>query len=92
MHKEKLFMPPKKHEKHKPIIDDLMTVAAFRYCLGRASYIVSHCVEYLCKHWDQIPGNTKRLIHNEIQRAFEIKTYGMEMDKKQWQKILDLKI
>lgn len=90
-HKRTEFTSPKKNEP-KLIIDNLMTVAAFRYCLGRASYIVSHCVDYLSKHWEQIPVSDKKLIHKEIQGAFDSESYGMEMDKEQWQKVLDLKI
>lgn len=81
---------PRKTPEPIYVLDDLMTLAAFRYCLGRKTYIVSHCVDYLRKHWDQIPINTKALICKEIEKAFETKSYGMEMDKKEWQRILDL--
>ena len=33
--------------------DRLMVMAAVRYCLGRQSYIVSSCIEFLNGAWDK---------------------------------------
>jgi hypothetical protein len=32
--------------------DHLMVMAAARYCIGRRSYIVSACIEFLTQVWD----------------------------------------
>ena len=32
--------------------DHLMVMAAVRYCVGRKSYIVSSCIEFLIQVWD----------------------------------------
>ena len=33
--------------------DHLMVMAAARYCIGRKSYIVSSCIEFLTQVWDK---------------------------------------
>ena len=35
--------------------DGLMAIAAFRYCLGRQTYIVGDCAEWLCEQWPSLP-------------------------------------
>jgi hypothetical protein len=42
--------------------DQLMTIAAFRYCLGRQSYIVGACLDWLYETWDQFTENTRQVI------------------------------
>lgn len=67
----------------------LLTIAAFRYCLGRCSYIVSECCEHLITNWDNLHDATKILIVEEIEEAFEKGCYGMRCDKNSWQRVLD---
>jgi len=42
--------------------DQLMATAAHRYCLGRASYIVPTCLEWIDDTWDQFDRNTQRVM------------------------------
>ena len=67
--------------------DDLI-VCAFRYCLGRSSYVVSDMVMYLRKHWKEICAPYQTLIKKEIIESIERGRYGMEMDKSCWEKLL----
>ena len=69
--------------------DDLMVISAFRYSLGRASYVVGACVDWIITYWPKLQGNTRRLIVREIKEAFKKGAYGMEMDKKAWQMVLE---
>ena len=71
---------------------DTMVLWAFRYCLGRRSYAVNDCVVYLMAHWKEIDKETKKIIHRDIREAFEEENYGMEMDKRSWEHILELEI
>ena len=41
------------------INDQLMCTAAHRYCLGRQSYIVGSCQEWLHEHWLQFSSQTQ---------------------------------
>ena len=46
-------------------------VAAFRYCLGRQTYIVQECADWLLLHWPVIEQPVRDLIKRELERAFE---------------------
>ena len=50
--------------------DALMASAAFRYCLGRRTYIVGSCVEWIISNWEKFPENVKNLIERELEEAF----------------------
>lgn len=65
---------------------------AFRYCLGRSTYAVNDCVQELTKNWEVLNTNDKNLIHKEIKHAIETNRAGMDMDVKQWEKILELSV
>lgn len=76
--------------------DDLMAMAAVRYCLGRMSYIVSDCVEWLVFQWPHIKPECRKVIQRDIEEMFakdddarahgeEYKPLGMDMDREQWE-------
>jgi hypothetical protein len=67
--------------------NDLMAMAAFRYCLGRRTYIVSACREWLQRHWDKFEPSTRSLILREVEEAFQSGDLGMECDKAEWEKV-----
>lgn len=67
----------------------LLTLAAFRYCLGRRSYIVSQCCDYLITYWDSFLKQTQDVIVAEIEDAFERSIYGMSWNRQDWQRVLD---
>ena len=67
---------------------NLMVLAAFRYCLGRRSYIVGSCVYWLMEWWDEIDQNTKMLILEETQDAINKNHAGDKCDTDDWQKLL----
>jgi hypothetical protein len=69
-----------------------MMFYAFRHCLGRRSFAVHSCVEFLVANWDRLMLPTRLAIEEEIKEAFEQGRYGDEMDKEQWQRILDLPV
>lgn len=68
---------------------NLMVLAAFRYCLGRRTYIVGSCVDWLLSYWDEIDDWTKVLIIKEIKLAAELGHLGDECDADDWKKILE---
>lgn len=63
---------------------------AFRYALGRMTYVSSVVSDYIIKHWDLITRHTQDMIKMEIKAAIRMGTAGMEMDVKLWQRILAL--
>jgi len=51
-------------------MNDLMATAAFRYCLGRRTYIVGECAEWLIEHWDTLNEAAKSTIKRDLEEAF----------------------
>jgi hypothetical protein len=81
--------------------DDLMAMATVRYCLGRMTYIVSDCADWLIEHWENIAENTREIIKRDIEEAFEqddddrekgreYKRLGHDADRQQWERVRQL--
>lgn len=68
--------------------DDLMALASVRYCLGRASYIVSDCCDWLVEQWPNICQGTQVNILRDIREAIEANRAGMDVDKAMWRETL----
>ncbi len=75
---------------------------AFRYCLGRSSYIVSDFAEAFASNFEEIPDKTKKLILRELQYAMRKDdkeradnpdsldfSLGHGCDRAYWQKVLN---
>lgn len=83
--------------------NDLMVVAAFRYCLGRMTYIVSDCADWLIEQWPHIAENARKVIQRDLEEAFKrddeareedakgsahfYKPLGHDCDRAQWEKV-----
>ena len=67
-------------------LNDLM-VCAFRYALGRKTYISKVISELLIKHKDKLSLSSRAVILRDIKRAFDTDNYGMEMDADVWLKL-----
>ncbi len=68
--------------------DELVALAAFRYALGRMTYIVSSIVDFLEQNWDNLPAPSQALIHKEIQEAIDQGHAGHDCDVAQWRRLL----
>lgn len=80
---------------------DLMAIAAFRYCCGRMSYIVSDCADWLISVWPELSDNTKTVIQRDLEREFQkddqarlagdqYKPLGMDCDRAEWERVRKL--
>lgn len=78
--------------------DNLMIIAAVRYCLGRMTYIVSDCADWLIHIWPALDERTRKVIQRDIEHAFELdgkartesrpyKPLGMDQDRAQWERV-----
>lgn len=67
-------------------INDLM-VCAFRYALGRKTYITGAISDLLIKYKDKLSVQSREAILRDIKKAFDTNNYGMEMDKEVWAKL-----
>ncbi len=65
--------------------DQLLAVAAFRYCLGRRSYLVPICVEWLDSVWPQLTAYAKRVIAMDLLEALASNRCGSPiLDRPVW--------
>ena len=48
-----------------------VAASAVRYCLGRRTYIVSDCQEWLCEIWDKLPEKAQTIIQRDVEEAFK---------------------
>lgn len=69
-------------------MNERIVFIAFRYALGRMTYVVSEVVDYLLNNWNDISIEYQEKIIKEINEAFETNNYGHSIDKDQWEKIL----
>jgi len=68
-----------------------LRLMAFRYALGRRTYIVSEMVEELIAEWDSMkPWHMQ--IQDDIRHAIEHDLAGDNIDVKEWEKILRLSV
>lgn len=78
---------------------DSAAIWAFRYCLGRQTYVVPMCVEWLIDAWPLLDEHAKTIIardlKEEIQRddAFRsagdsYKPLGWDCDRKEWVRLM----
>ena len=81
--------------------DDLMAIAAVRYCLGRMTYITSDCSEWLVQQWPNIKPSARAVIQRDVDEAFarddeareagdSYKPLGWDCDRAVWQKVREL--
>ena len=66
-----------------------LTICAFRYCLGRSTYVVSEMCDHLRNHWDEICPAYQGLIKQEVQDAIDRGCCGMKMDCEDWAQLLE---
>lgn len=80
--------------------DHQVAVWATRYCLGRTTYDVWSCVEWLIQVWPELHEEARTIIKRDIEEAFSeddrcramledgigYKRLGMDMDRREWER------
>lgn len=80
---------------------DLMAIAAFRYCLGRRTYIVGDCAEWLIRTWPLLEENAQNVIKRDLEEEFkrdndarenneDYKPLGDDCDRAEWERVRKL--
>ena len=70
--------------------DYLIMTAAFRYALGRQSYIVGHVADWIIRYADCMPEHDALRIIKEIDEQAEDGSLGMDMDKACWRRVQEM--
>jgi hypothetical protein len=72
----------------------LMVTAAVRYCIGRRTYIVSDCADWILDNWRDWPEKVKNVIQRDLEYEFDMdarnpdmKVLGDDCDKREWEKV-----
>jgi len=75
----------------------LMITAAVRYCIGRRTYIVGECADWILKNWDDWPADVKSIIRRDLENEFERAAQnpdwnplGDDCDRREWEKVREL--
>lgn len=79
--------------------DGLMAIAAFRYCLGRRTYIVGDCADWLIEQWANLDSNVRAVIERDLREEVkrddearaenrEHKPLGHDCDRADWLRVL----
>lgn len=63
---------------------------AFRYCIGRMTYVVQDMHTYIKKHGQHLSNKNKSLMRKEIRTALDHGHAGMECDRQIWEDVLRL--
>lgn len=66
----------------------LMVMAAHRYCLGRRTYIVGSCINWIKANWSKFETNTKNVIMRDTAEALMDELAGDAMDACGWRNLL----
>lgn len=78
--------------------EGLMVIAAFRYCLGRMTYISGVCADWIVDKWAEFPPKEQAIIRRELEAAFaqddedratggSFKALGWDCDRREWEKV-----
>ncbi len=67
----------------------LMVMAAHRYCLGRQSYIVGSCQEWLRQWWHKSNDNTRKVIVRDTVEVLQDGIAGSEYDEQNWREFAE---
>ena len=76
-----------KPETQNPLTDftgQLMIMASHRYCLGRQTYIVGCCIEWLLKNKGVFNDQTKSTIVRDTVEALQDNAAGSKFDAIEW--------
>ena len=66
---------------------DLAVFCAFRYALGRSTYITEDISDLIINNIDNIEAITKCQIASEIVHALDTNNAGMKCDRYSWEKV-----
>lgn len=72
---------------------DIMLFCAFRYALGRQTYVVGAIADIIKANWEHMSPSRRSFYHKEIKEAVDKGWAGSELiDVPEWKSILELPI
>lgn len=74
----------------KDVNQDILLFCAFRYALGRQTYVVGSICQIMKFNWDRIHETRRAMFKKEIREAIDKGRAGSKYDVEEWEKILML--
>lgn len=72
------------------VVPEGILICAFRYAIGRRSYVVGEVASELRAHSLSLSNKAKALIVKEIKEAEKADALGMTIDEKEWMRVVDV--
>jgi len=80
------------------MIKDFLIIGAFRYSLGRQTYVVQETVEWLMAYWSEVSPKAQAVIRRDLEKAVKdddmgrslpipYKPLGADCDRAEWVKL-----
>lgn len=69
---------------------DILMFCAFRYALGRRTYVVGTIVDILEANWGHMHSSRREMFKKEIREAMDKDRAGSVWDVQDWERILEL--
>ena len=95
--KQKLTTPCPMHRTGEIYIDfkdcnqDILLFCAFRYALGRQTYVVSTVADIIKANWDHMPQSRRNMFRKEIEEAIEKGYAGsVNIDVPEWLSVIHM--
>lgn len=70
--------------------DRLILISAFRYALGRMTYMPSVICAEIKRQWPYLSEGDKALFQREVKEAIDRDLAGMDIDQRVWAELLEL--
>lgn len=64
--------------------NDFMVIAGFRYCLGRRTYAVEICADWLIEQWPNFKENIRGAIKRELEQEFSRDDIARDRNDDYW--------
>ncbi|MDE4914368.1 hypothetical protein PQI07_27230 [Methylobacterium sp. 092160098-2] len=68
---------------------DALVLGNVRYAVGRSTHVVQTAVDLAIARWDTLADATKETILDEVAYAVSNGKAGMEMDEREWRRLVD---
>lgn len=69
--------------------NDALVLANVRYAVGRSTHVVGTTVDLAIARWDSLADQTRETILDEVAYALANGKAGMEMDERDWRRLVD---
>lgn len=78
------------HINFSDVNQDILLFCAFRYALGRRTYVVGTLADIIKSNWEHMPKTRREMFKKEIREAIKADMGGDKCDIEEWERIIRL--